>query len=143
MKSAIKESEQPSRNPRSNLKGVKNQRLGSLGEDFASLYLTGNGFSIIERNWKCNFGEADIIALEDDTLVFVEVKTRSQDFPGLPESAVTPQKRARYEKIAISYLGKHPRPSGRVRFDVIAINMTGSQQCLLRHHRDAFGAADC
>jgi len=120
----------------------RNQRLGKLGEELASVYLSENGFSIIERNWKCNSGEADIIANEEDTLVFIEVKTRSEAYPGLPEFAVTAERRARYEKIAISYLTKFKRPSGRVRFDVIAVRMTGGQQCLLRHHRDAFGAGE-
>jgi len=121
----------------------KNQRLGKLGEDMACIYLSDNGFTIIERNWKCYAGEADIIAVEDGILVFVEVKTRSESYLGLPEYAVTEEKRVRYEKIAICYLEKHKRPSGQLRFDVIAICMTGEQQCLLRHHRDAFGAGVC
>jgi len=120
--------------------GIKNQKLGTLGEDLACRYLTSNEITILERNWKCKCGEADIIADEDDILVFIEVKTRSAGYLGLPEFAVTQQKRMRYEKIATSYLLQHQRPSGRVRFDVIAIQMTGEQQCLLRHHRDAFSA---
>lgn len=116
----------------------KNQKLGRIGEDMACHYLATNGIEVVERNWTCKCGEADIIAHEDDTLVFIEVKTRSEGFSGLPEYAVTKQKRMRYEKIATSYLEKNQRPSGRVRFDVIAIQMTGTQQCLLRHHRDAF-----
>lgn len=118
----------------------KNQKLGRVGEDMACHYLESNGIEVVERNWTCKCGEADIIAHEDDTLVFIEVKTRSEGFSGLPEYAVTKQKRMRYEKIATSYLARNQRPSGRVRFDVIAIQMTGTQQCLLRHHRDAFAA---
>ena len=120
----------------------RNQRLGKLGEDMACVYLQDNNFVIVERNWKCNFGEADIIATEDGTLIFIEVKTRSEAYSGLPEYAVTAERRARYEKIAISYLEQNKRPSGRVRFDVIAIKMMGEQQCLLRHHRDAFGVGE-
>lgn len=118
--------------------GGKNQKLGKLGEDLASRYLLDKGIVILERNWKCSCGEADIIADEQGELVFIEVKTRSAGYPGLPEYAVNKQKRTRYEKIAISYLMQHQRPSGQVRFDVIAIQMTGELQCLLRHHRDAF-----
>jgi putative endonuclease len=120
----------------------KNKRLGKLGEDMAGIYLEDNGFEVIERNWSCAFGEADIIATEESTLVFIEVKTRSESYHGLPEYAVTAERRARYEKIAIAYLSDNRRPSGRVRFDVIAIKMTGPQQCVLRHHRDAFGAGE-
>lgn len=118
----------------------KNQKLGRLGEDMACHYLENNDITILERNWKCKSGEADIIALEQGTLVFLEVKTRSQKFLGLPEYAVTKEKRDKYERIAISYLSKNPRPSGRVRFDVIAIRITGENQCLLRHHKDAFAS---
>ena len=78
-----------------------NQKLGKIGEEMACHYLKNNDIEIIERNWKCRNGEADIIACEDDTLVFIEVKTRSKGYPGLPEYAVTAQKRARYEKIAV------------------------------------------
>jgi len=122
--------------------GGKNQKLGKLGEDMACIYLADNGFTILNRNWKSYQGEADIVAIEKDTLVFIEVKTRSQSFTGLPEYAVTVQRRERYEKIALSYLREYNRPSGPVRFDVIAISMTGKQQCLLRHHRDAFGGSE-
>ena len=118
----------------------KNLKLGKLGEDMACIYLSDNGFTILERNWKCYSGEADIVAIEKDILVFIEVKTRSQSFLGLPEYAVTDERRERYERIALSYLREFNRPSGKIRFDVIAISMTGKQQCLLRHHRDAFGA---
>lgn len=118
----------------------KNQRLGRLGEEMACHYLRDNEFNILEQNWKCKCGEADIIAEEEGALVFIEVKTRRAGFPGLPEYAVTKEKRARYEKIAVNYLMQHQRPSGRVRFDVIAVQMTGENQCLLRHHRDAFTA---
>ena len=120
----------------------KKQMLGKLGEDMAHLYLKDNGFTILERNWRCYAGEADLVALEDDILVFIEVKTRSKAYQGLPEYAVTVERRQRYERIAHSYLKEHQRPSGKVRFDVIAISMTGAQQCLLRHHRDAFGAEE-
>ncbi|MCL2807064.1 MAG: YraN family protein [Coriobacteriia bacterium] len=120
----------------------KNQRLGKLGEDLACVYLKDNSFDILKRNWKCFAGEADVIALEDDTLVFIEIKTRSLSYKGLPEYAVTAERRDRYERIALCYLEQNQRPSGRVRFDVIAIKMTGESQCLLRHHRDAFGAGE-
>ncbi|MDR1358183.1 MAG: YraN family protein [Coriobacteriales bacterium] len=116
----------------------RNQKLGKAGEDLACLYLSDKGFTILERNWKCRSGEADLIAEEQDTLVFIEVKTRSAGYPGLPECAVTKQKRISYEKIALSYLMQNQRPSCQVRFDVIAVHMTGERQCLLRHHRDAF-----
>jgi putative endonuclease len=116
----------------------KNQKIGYLGENMACEYLERGDIVILERNWRCSFGEADIIADDQGTLVFIEVKTRSAGYPGLPESAVTKEKRGRYERIAVSYLERHERSSGRVRFDVIAIQLLGEHQCLLRHHLDAF-----
>ena len=117
-------------------------KLTKLGEDMACRYLEDNEIEILDRNWKCNSGEVDIVAEEDGVLVFVEAKTRGQGHPGLPEYAITADKRAKYENIAISYLTENQRPSGRVRFDVIAIQMTGPKQCMLRHHRDAFSSDD-
>jgi putative endonuclease len=120
----------------------KNEELHRDGEELACRYLEDRGIDIVERNWECKSGKADIIALEDDSLVFIEVKARAQGYSGLPESVVTAKKRTRYEQIAISYLTENQRPSGTVRFDAIAIQMTGEGQCLLRHHRDAFNEPD-
>lgn len=116
--------------------------LSTLGEDLACHYLKENGIEILECNYECPFGKADIVALEDDTLIFAEVKTRSEGFHGLPEYAATAAKRTNREKIATSYLVQNERPSGKVRFDVIAVQMMGERRCLLRHHRDALNGAD-
>lgn len=114
--------------------------ISMLGEEMACHYLNDNGIKILERNWECNSGMADIVALEGETLVFMTVITRPQGQSGLPEYPISADRRLQQEMIAISYLESHQRPSSRVRFDVIAVKMTGEQQCLLRHHRDAFGA---
>jgi putative endonuclease len=115
-----------------------NQRLGRIGEDLSCTYLQEKEFKIIERNWTCKAGEADIIALDHDTLVFIEVKTRSTQYCGLPEDAVTQKKRTKYENIAIRYLATHHLPSSRVRFDVISLMVMDGQRAFLRHHRDAY-----
>lgn len=116
--------------------------LGELGEDAAACYLQRRGFEIIDRNWRCRFGEADIVAYDDDELVFCEVKTRSGIEYGLPEDAVTPAKRSRYEKIAASYLSEHRLADCTVRFDVIAILVTDGRHGFLRHHQNAFARGD-
>ena len=118
------------------------KRLGRSGEEIACIYLAESNAQIIERNWSCKAGEADIIVREGDDLAFIEVKTRSSIYAGFPEDAVTRQKRAKYEKIALQYLASHSQPTSRVRFDVIAVVLTGENQALLRHHRDAFCAGD-
>lgn len=118
------------------------KELGARGEAVACLYLERQGIEIIERNWRCKAGEADIIAREDDEIVFIEVKTRASLAAGLPEDAITRQKRRKYEGIAIYYLAKADAPSSRVRFDVIAITLVNEGRAFLRHHRDAFSAGD-
>ena len=59
-----------------NARGRRNQALGARGEEAAARFLQRNGYTILERNWTCFAGEADIIAVNDEALVFVEVKTR-------------------------------------------------------------------
>ena len=118
------------------------KELGERGEEVACLYLKRKGIKVIERNWKCRSGEADIIARDGEDLVFVEVKSRASDANGLPEDAVTLKKRQRYERIALEYLFTHNLPSARVRFDVIALVLNNEGKAFLRHHRDAFGEGD-
>ena len=88
----------------SSKKNMHNKDLGRKGEEAAARYLVRRGYDIVERNWTCIAGEADIIAFDGDTIVFVEVKTRTSAANGLPGEAVTKEKRARYEKIACLYL---------------------------------------
>ena len=120
----------------------RHMQLGKDGEELACTYLADNNAQIIERNWSCKAGEADIIAREGEDLAFIEVKTRSSVHAGFPEDAVTRRKRIKYEKIALLYLASHSQPTTRVRFDVIAVVMTGDNEALLCHHRDAFCMGD-
>ena len=121
---------------------LKRKYLGAWGEYVACLYLERKGMSIIERNWRCRSGEADIIVLDGDDLVFVEVKTRTSEAAGFPEEAVTREKRRRYERIALEYLFAHELPSARVRFDVVAMIVNKTGKSFLRHHCDAFGECE-
>src|SRR3989339_682645 len=68
------------------------QKLGDLGEEIASNYLKKKGYKILERQYKSQYGEIDIIAEHKKTLVFVEVKARRSDDFGLPEEAVDERK---------------------------------------------------
>ena len=119
-----------------------NKKIGKRGEDAAARFLENNGYEILERNWKCEYGEADIIAMEGTTLVFVEVKTRSNEKHGFPEDAITPKKRKKYEQIAHVYLSQTDFVDIRVRFDVMALLVAGKNRAFLRHHVNAFGL-DC
>ena len=117
------------------------KELGLLGELAAVRFLKRHGFDILEQNWKCLAGEADIIAREDDSLVFVEVKTRAGVDKGLPEEAVNKKKRQRYERIAALYLSTYEVADIQVRFDIISILVVAADRALLRHHRSAFSAS--
>lgn len=117
-----------------------NRELGMRGEQAAMRYLERRGFEILERNWTCPFGEADIIAQDGSTLVFVEVKTRSNTDKGLPEEAVGKDKRARYERIAALFLQSYDAVDVSVRFDVISILVLGTDKAFLRHHVSAFSS---
>lgn len=114
--------------------------LARRGEDAAAAYLERIGLTIVERNWRCTSGEADVIALDGDTLVIVEVKTRRSVSAGTPEEAVSPTKQRTLVRIARHYLAHAGLDEAQTRFDVIAIRPLGEDRALLRHHRDAFTA---
>lgn len=120
----------------------KKKELGYRGETAACAYLERCGVEILERNWRCKAGEADIIAYDDGEIVFIEVKTRASASAGLPEDAVNLQKRKKYENIALYYLSQSDIESSRIRFDVISLTLMGDNRAFLRHHRDAFCVED-
>lgn len=119
-------------------KTSENIDLGRRGEDAAARFLDKRGYEIVDRNWKCFAGEADIVARDGDSLVFVEVKTRSNCDKGFPAEAVNKAKRERYEKIALAYLQDHEVSDIAVRFDVVAIVVIATDRALIRHHINAF-----
>lgn len=119
---------------------LDSKELGRRGEKAALRYLERRGFDVLDANWLCPFGEADIVAFDGDTLCFIEVKTRRGAEKGFPEEAVDARKRAKYEKIAACYLKEHEYVDVHVRFDVIAILVLGSDRAFLRMHMNAFGA---
>lgn len=96
--------------------------IGNRGEDLATKYLKEKGFKILTRNFKTPLGEIDIIAEDSETLVFIEVKTRTDDSFGLPFEAVDSKKRERMRRIALLYLKNYGKERP-VRFDVISVEM--------------------
>ncbi|MDH4164174.1 MAG: YraN family protein [Nitrospirota bacterium] len=95
--------------------------LGRSGEDSASRFLAGQGYRILERNFRIAAGEIDLIAMDRDTIVFVEVKTRTSDAYGAPELAVDTRKQARMTKAALAYLAARKLHQMPCRFDIVAI----------------------
>ena len=99
------------------------QDLGKYGEDLAIKFLKRKGYKILQRNFRSKFGEIDIIAQEQDTLVFVEVKTRwSQSF-GPPEEAITPWKIKAIIKTGQYFKLLHPQTPDCLRMDAVVIEM--------------------
>lgn len=108
------------------------------GEALAALFLRLKGFKIEARNWRCPAGEIDIVAWDRDTLVFVEVKTRTGDRAGTPEEAVTQAKQRRLVRLAEVYLARGSE-TPPCRFDVVAVSVSAWRPSV-RHLRAAFRA---
>jgi putative endonuclease len=102
--------------------GAKRQ-TGALGEEIAAAYLQKRGYRILEKNYRCPFGEIDVIARDGGQIVFVEVKSRRNERYGSPQSAVGKKKQEKISMIAQYYL-KEKRLYGRqARFDVLAVRL--------------------
>ena len=117
----------------------KRDALGDRGENVAARYLRNQGYKIIVRNFRCTLGEIDIVARDGRTLVFVEVKTRTEDDP-LPEDQVNPFKQHQLTKAGKYYLGRYGVPQPPSRFDVIAIVWPQGREPIIRHTQNAFEA---
>ncbi len=118
------------------------RRLGSHGEQIAATYLERQGYSLVERNWRCPVGEVDIVARDGECLVFVEVRTWRSDRYGTPEASITPRKQARMLDVAQSYLQASGLDNVAWRIDVIAIEMEDFGEVRkLNHIQNAVEAA--
>ena len=102
---------------------MKRRETGILGEKLACEFLGNNGYQIIEKNFRCPNGEADIVAQHEDTLVFVEVRTKSSRQFGSPEESITPIKMEHLRNVAMFYCQNHSNLPESWRIDVIAIEM--------------------
>ncbi len=91
------------------MNGFGRIRTGKKGEDIAVAYLKSNGYRIVERNYKCLFGEIDIVAKDGNTVVFVEVKSRKSEEFGDPQVAVGLEKQKKnFEDFPQVFRGKTP-----------------------------------
>jgi putative endonuclease len=120
---------------------------GALGESVAARHLAQLGYEVLERNYRTRRGELDLVAADDDCIVFCEVKTRVAGGVAGPASgldAIGHAKRRRLRTLAGHWLREHPAGSGRprrprLRFDAIGVTLSPSGGVLsLEHVRDAF-----
>lgn len=120
---------------------AKHNKTGKEGELLAKQYLVQKGYLILHTNWRHSHCEVDIIARLGNLLVFVEVKTRSTNFFGYPEEAVTRRKQLLLAKAATAYT-ETIYPDAVIRFDVISVTLTSRQQPEIYHIEDAFALYD-
>lgn len=113
-------------------------RTGKRGEDLAAAHLLEQGYRIIARNYRCLYGEADIIARDGDTIVFVEVKSRKTENFGLPQEAVGLAKQQKLSRISLCYLQEKRLHACKARFDVVAVSLSsaGTRIDLIRNAFD-------
>ena len=102
---------------------MKRKETGDLGEKLAAEFLKERGYKVLETNYRCPRGEIDIVARQEDTLVFVEVRTKRSLRFGSPEESVTPAKMARLRAAAAHYGQARDGLPPQRRIDVVAIEM--------------------
>lgn len=100
---------------------ARKQAIGTFGENIAADHLTGLGMVVLARNWRCRYGEVDIVARDGSTLVICEVKTRTSLLHGTPLEAVTGRKALRLRRLASHWLEVHDVQPDAVRIDVVSV----------------------
>ncbi|MCC6848169.1 MAG: YraN family protein [Deltaproteobacteria bacterium] len=115
------------------------QRCGRDGEGRAAAFLAARGFTIVARNVRAPTGEIDLVALDGETLVFCEIRTRRSRGQGGALESVTPAKQRRVVRVAEWFLAARPALRDRpIRFDVVAIDVRGGAAAIV-HVPNAFG----
>jgi putative endonuclease len=112
----------------------QNQSKGKLGEDLASKFLKSKGYRIIDRNFKARYGEIDLIAIFNNILVFVEVKTRWGNEFGKPEEAITPWKIRSVVTTAQYYKSVKNNLPETMQIDVVAVQINESGKLVSINH---------
>lgn len=112
--------------------------LGNEGEEIAARYLKKKGYKILKRNFVAPSGEIDIVARDGGTMVFVEVKARTDNRFGLPAEAVGTRKQQKLRSVALHYLQKL-RKQPPARFDIVSVYIRDGRE-EIEHLKDAFEA---
>lgn len=115
---------------------TEEQELGRMGEEMARDFFMQNGYKILAMNWKLYHLELDLIAENDEYLVFCEVKTRSSTVFGTPETFVTPEKQRKIIRAANLYMNR-ANIDKEVRLDIVSVTVCGDRK-ELHHLPDAF-----
>ena len=113
------------------------QLLGKYGEDLAAKYLEDRGYCIVARNWRTSAGEIDLIARQNQKLVFVEVKTRNGSGYGHPFEAITTAKIARMRRLVAQWCEQNDTVGLKLRADAIAV-MVLNGKVAIEHLKQVF-----
>ncbi|MEI6038574.1 MAG: YraN family protein [Actinomycetes bacterium] len=105
------------------------QEIGAMGEEEVSKYLSRTGYVLIDRNWRIKGGEIDLIFEDGQTIVFVEVKTRSSNTYGTPFDAITPEKAFRLQRLALAWMALNQRWGQDYRIDAAGVWIKADGEC--------------
>lgn len=112
--------------------------LGAHGEQLARAYLAGQGYTILATNWRCRYGELDIVAQQAETIIFVEVRARragaSHAF-----ASITPRKQQKLIRAAQAFLSAHGLEDAPCRFDAVAVSSAPNGALRLEYAEDVLG----
>ena len=108
---------------------------GGYGEASAARFLAGHGMVLLDRNWRCELGEIDLVLRDGDALVVCEVKTRTSAAFGSPFEAVTPAKLARLRRLAARWIADRGVSVSEVRFDLVGVRLDLSGDARFDHLR--------
>lgn len=112
--------------------------VGIKGEEIALSFLYSLGYFLLEKNFRCRFGEIDLIMKDEDVIVFVEVKTRRNLLFGLPQESVHPAKQAKIRRLAQYYLASKRMKDSPLRFDVMAVVFSRKGKPIVEHLKGVF-----
>lgn len=111
------------------------QALGAYGETVAARHLVAGGLCLLERNWRCDEGEIDLVLREGPVLVVCEVKTRTSEACGSPHEAVSPAKLERLQRLATRWADEHGVHPPETRVDLVAVVRPPRGAALVEHVR--------
>lgn len=115
--------------------GQGRRALGTYGETLAARYLSEAGMTVLDRNWRCDLGELDLVLRDTGALVVCEVKTRTSDAFGHPLEAVTTVKLARLRRLAALWLAQAAWAPHGVRIDLVGVRLDRSGDQRIEHVR--------
>jgi putative endonuclease len=125
----------PTRPPGRATEAERRRALGVFGETYAARHLVEQGMVLLERNWRCDAGEIDLVLRDGPVLVVCEVKTRSSTAYGSPLEGVTARKAARLRRLAARWLAEHSLHPDEVRIDLVGVLVPRGRSPQLDHVR--------